>query len=120
MEYIRISKDDGSIKPVSLSEIIDKTEGAGYWKKGTVEQMLNLGEVVFTPLAFYRAVPAPSMDTVYIVEESNIGNCNLQIYRNPSDAERARMEKQQQAEAYAKDLDCDEIPTFVVRSYKVL
>lgn len=54
MEYIRVSKSDGSEKIVTLSEIIDKTENMGYWKEGTVEQMLKDGLEVQTPFAIYK------------------------------------------------------------------
>lgn len=54
MEYISISKEDGSIKKVSLEEIIDKTEGSGYWKEGTVKEMLDNGLVVWTPFSIFK------------------------------------------------------------------
>ena len=55
MKYIKISKVDGSIKEVTLTDVIDKTEGCGYWKKGTVEEMLANGLDVCTPFAIYKA-----------------------------------------------------------------
>ena len=54
MEYIKVSKSDGSEKTVTLPEIIDKTENMGYWKDGTVEQMLKDGLEVQTPFAIYK------------------------------------------------------------------
>lgn len=54
MEYIRVSKADGTEKKVTLVEVIDKTEGHGYWKEGTVEQMLSDGLEVQTPFAIYK------------------------------------------------------------------
>lgn len=56
MKYIRISKADNSEKEVSLTEILAKTEGAGYWKEGTVEEMLNNGLDVWTPFAIYKKI----------------------------------------------------------------
>ena len=55
MKYIKVSKADGSKKEVTLAEVIDKTEGRGYWKKGTVEEMLANGFEVWTPFAIYKA-----------------------------------------------------------------
>lgn len=56
MKYIRISKSDGGEKEVTLEEIIDKTEGCGYWQQGTVEDMLADGQEVWTPFAIYKGV----------------------------------------------------------------
>jgi len=55
MEFIKISKADGTEKKVTLAEVIDKTEGCGYWKAGTVKQMLADGLEVQTPFAIYKA-----------------------------------------------------------------
>lgn len=55
MEYVRVSKVDGSEKKVTLAEVIDKTEGRGYWKEGTVAEMLENGLEVWTPFAIYKA-----------------------------------------------------------------
>ena len=55
MEYIKVSKSDGSKTKVTLEEIIDKTEGNGYWKPGTVKEMLDNGLDVQTPFAIYKA-----------------------------------------------------------------
>ena len=56
MKYIKISKHDGSETPVTLEEIIDNTENAGYWEKGTVEKMLADSLEVQTPFAIYKAL----------------------------------------------------------------
>ena len=56
MKYIKTSKLDGSEKEVMLEEVIDKTEGCGYWKEGTVEEMLANGQEVWTPFAIYKGV----------------------------------------------------------------
>ena len=40
---------------VTLEEIIDRTENNGYWKTGTVEQMLKDGLEVQTPFSIYKA-----------------------------------------------------------------
>lgn len=54
MKYIKISKVDGNTTEVTLAEVIDKTEGYGYWEKGTVEEMLANGLEVWTPFAIYK------------------------------------------------------------------
>lgn len=56
MEYIRISKVDGRETKVTLNEIIEKTEGGGYWKEGTVAGMLEEGLEVWTPFAIYKVI----------------------------------------------------------------
>jgi hypothetical protein len=59
MKIIKTSKADGSTKEISLAECLEYTEGTdgyGYWKKGTVEQMLKDGIEVFTPFATYKMV----------------------------------------------------------------
>ena len=35
-------------------DCIDRTEGGGYWKEGTVLEMLEKNMIVFTPFAEYR------------------------------------------------------------------
>ena len=55
MKYIKTSKTDGSKMEVTLDEVVDKTEGCGYWKKGTVKEMLANGLEVWTPFATYKA-----------------------------------------------------------------
>lgn len=54
MKIIKTSKLDGKTTEVTLAEVIDKTENMGYWKPGTVEEMLEQGQEVFTPFATYR------------------------------------------------------------------
>ena len=54
MKIIKTSKLDGKTTEVTLDEVIDKTENMGYWKPGTVEEMLEQGQEVFTPFATYR------------------------------------------------------------------
>lgn len=40
----------------TLEETLHFTEERGYWKKGTVKQMLEDGAVIRTPFAFYKKV----------------------------------------------------------------
>ena len=39
---------------ITLDEAIDKLEGAGYWKKNTVKDMLLEGQKLWTPWAFFK------------------------------------------------------------------
>lgn len=54
MKIIRISKTDESETEVTLEKFLSNTEGKGYYKKGTVEQMLQYGLQVNTPFAIYE------------------------------------------------------------------
>lgn len=48
-------KDPGSgWEETTLKECLDKTEGAGYWKQGSVVEGLKAGLLLFTPFAYYR------------------------------------------------------------------
>jgi hypothetical protein len=47
-------------QPVTVDEILNKTEGSGYWKPGTVLSMLNKGSLVWTPFAEFRTVQKPA------------------------------------------------------------
>lgn len=54
MKIVRISKADGSETEVTLEKFLSNTEGKGYYKKGTTEQMLQYGLQVNTPFAIYE------------------------------------------------------------------
>lgn len=54
MKIIKTSKFDGKTNIVTLDEVIEKTEKTGHWKPGTVEEMLNEGQEVFTPFATFK------------------------------------------------------------------
>lgn len=56
MQIIKVSKEDGSEKPVSLYDALCLTEGREYWKAGTVAQMLAEGQEVQTPWAIFKKV----------------------------------------------------------------
>ncbi len=48
-------KDPGSgWEETTLKECLDKTEGSGYWKMGSVVEGLKAGLIVQTPFAYYR------------------------------------------------------------------
>lgn len=54
IDILRKYVDEENWEIVTLEECISKTEGNGYWKKDTVEEMLKQGVVVFTPFAEYK------------------------------------------------------------------
>ena len=56
MQIVKVSKEDGSEKPVSLYNTLCLTEGRGYWKAGTVAQMLAEGQEVQTPFAIFKKI----------------------------------------------------------------
>jgi len=50
-------KEKGAKWEITTEEdCLKSTEGAGYWKIGTVLSMLRQGQEVFTPTALYRAI----------------------------------------------------------------
>jgi len=51
--YLEPNKD---WEPVSIEQVIKDTEDAGYWKKGTVKEMLDDGQIIFTSWAVYRRI----------------------------------------------------------------
>ena len=55
MKVLKQFKGEDTWTVISLEEAIEYTEGSGYWKKGTVKQMLKAGTQVHTPTAFYKA-----------------------------------------------------------------
>ena len=48
--------DEETWSETTEDECLDHTEGAGYWKPGTVLEMLAAGDIVRTPCARYKAV----------------------------------------------------------------
>jgi hypothetical protein len=57
MKIERRFKDPGEKwEETTLEECIEHTEGSGYWKKDCVKDMLEAGNMVWTPFAEYRAV----------------------------------------------------------------
>lgn len=55
MKILKAYKDDpDNWIPVSLDECLDKTEGSGFYKKGTVKDMLKEGHELRTPYAWYK------------------------------------------------------------------
>lgn len=51
---VKTNKENGVKTLVTMQEAIRKTEEAGYWKAGTVKQMLEDGQEIWTPYATYK------------------------------------------------------------------
>lgn len=56
VDIIRISKITRDKSLVTLETAIDRTEGCGYCKKGTVKEKLINGISIETPYAIYKKV----------------------------------------------------------------
>lgn len=55
MKIIATDKGDGTRSEVSIEEAVTACEGCGYWKEGTVKEMLEQGLPVWTPFVTYQA-----------------------------------------------------------------
>lgn len=62
MKIIATDNGDGTRREVSIEEAVAACEGRGYWKEGTVQEMLEQGLAVWTPFVTYQ-------DAVYCEEE---------------------------------------------------
>ena len=49
-----MDKETGKVDFTTLEDCIEHTEGRGYWKPGTVENMLEEGNGIFTPFYIYN------------------------------------------------------------------
>jgi len=47
-------KGEDTWEEITLAECLEKTEGAGFWAKGTVEKLLDKGLVVDTPWSSFK------------------------------------------------------------------
>ena len=56
MEVERFDKQTEKVDIVALKDCIEHTEGRGYWKSGTVKNMLEDGNGIFTPFYIYSKV----------------------------------------------------------------
>lgn len=56
MKYLCQQKGEDSWEEISLDECLAKTEGAGFWAKGTVQQMLDDGIEVDTPWSIFKKI----------------------------------------------------------------
>ena len=55
MKLLRRYKEPNSQwQETTMSECIEHTEGRGYWKEGTVKQLLEDEQIVWTPFATYK------------------------------------------------------------------
>ena len=55
MEIIKRYKGSGELwHETTIKDCIEHTEGGGYWKNGTVKEMLKEGVVVYTPFCVYK------------------------------------------------------------------
>ena len=52
--YKRYKDPDEVWLETSVKECLEHTEGSGFWKPGTVLDMLKQGQTVFTPFAEYK------------------------------------------------------------------
>ena len=54
MEILCKYKGEKNWEEIDLETMLEKTEGGGYWEKGSVINRLKDGQKVFTPYAFYK------------------------------------------------------------------
>ena len=55
MEILKRYKEpNAKWETTTLKDTIKRTEDNGYWKKGTVENMLKENNIVFTPFVEYK------------------------------------------------------------------
>ena len=50
----KYNEPDAKWEQITLEEAIERLEGAGYWKKNTVKDMLEEGTQLWTPWAFFK------------------------------------------------------------------
>lgn len=55
--YQKFLEPGAEIKKVTLERALELTEGDGYWKSGTVKEMLEKGQVVWTPFSEFAKSP---------------------------------------------------------------
>lgn len=55
MKIIATYKGDGTRRETTIEEAVAACEGGGYWKEGTVKEMLEQGMPVWTPFVTYQA-----------------------------------------------------------------
>jgi hypothetical protein len=55
MKILKCFADEEVWNEITQDECLDKTEGSGYWKPGSVLSMLEGGHVIHTPFARYKA-----------------------------------------------------------------
>lgn len=55
MKIIATDREAGTRREVPIEEAVERCEGGGYWKEGTVKEMLEQGLPVWTPFVTYQA-----------------------------------------------------------------
>jgi hypothetical protein len=55
MKILKRFADEEVWNETTQEECLDRTEGSGYWKPGSVLSMLAEGHVIHTPFARYKA-----------------------------------------------------------------
>ena len=55
MKILKRFEDEEVWNETTQEECLDRTEGSGYWKPGSVLSMLEEGHVIHTPFARYNA-----------------------------------------------------------------
>jgi hypothetical protein len=53
MKIYKVYLDQLEVKETTLKFAVDRLEGSGYWKKGTVKGLLENGQVVQNPFCMY-------------------------------------------------------------------
>jgi len=53
MKIYNVYLDELKVKETTLEFAVNKLEGSGYWKEGTVKPMLESGQVVQNPFCIY-------------------------------------------------------------------
>lgn len=54
MKVYQLHKEKGAtVQEITLDRAIELTEGRGYWKSGSVKEMLERGELVWTPFSYF-------------------------------------------------------------------
>ena len=54
-KVLRMYVDEPDVwKEITLENAIEYTEGRGYWKEGSVKEILEDGQTIRTPWAYYK------------------------------------------------------------------
>jgi hypothetical protein len=54
MKILSQLKGENTWEEITLDECLEKTEGAGFWAKGTVQKLLDDGLAVDTPWSIFK------------------------------------------------------------------
>lgn len=64
MKILKRFADEEVWNETTQEECLDRTEGSGYWKPGSVLSMLAEGHVIHTPFARYKAAEQSAHPTL--------------------------------------------------------